>query len=179
MKKLMKNRNVMLYLYLLIGLIVLLVWRGGNEVTTRLSQIEFKRLERTQSKPVSLSTASFYPVWYKQSAAVKAAEGQDAVSVDTLFKTAADSKPVVEAPVAPPEPDYPAIIRQSVSVDAISENGAVLNGRFYPVGAPVDALNFAPAGSGVNAPVLTAVTGKSATIRLGKVNVQLALAPSN
>ena len=177
MKKLMKTRNAMLYVYLFIAAGVLLVWRGGTIVTKKLDDMPFKRLERSIAKPGLVDTKNFYPVWVKQAPAIRA-EALAAGAVDSLFRKPEEPMPLVEAPVRPPEPDYLAIVRQTALVDAISDNGAVINGRFYSIGGRLEDLAFMPAGKTPVVPVIAGLQGNQVMIKVDKKVVVLSLVSS-
>lgn len=177
MEKMMKSRNMTLYIYGAIAVVLAVVWKAGVFVNGELAQLPVQRLQRTQAKPVTVDSKSFYPVWMKQTAAMKA-DAQAAGPVDDLFKKQEESKPVVEAAPKPQEPDYAAIVKQSAFVEAVSDNGAVINGRFYALGAPIEEMAFMPVGKAPLVPFLRSVRSDEVTIAVGKASVVVRLAPA-
>jgi hypothetical protein len=182
MNKFMKGRNVTLYLYAVLAAVLILVWKTGEVVNKKLAATQLHRLQPKTSKVEVVNEKSFYPVFVKQAAAVNADKriaASDAEGLDSLFKKDEEVKPVSEVPVALPEPDPLLTIKQNTVVDAVSDNGAVINGRFYTIGSRIEELRFAPAGKGVVVPVMASVSGNKVTLTAGGKSVVLALAAQN
>jgi len=171
MSKPIKSRNKTMLFYLVLVLSIYGVSKGGDVVLGKLTSLSVKRLETVASHTKAIDTKSFYPVWVKVPAAIKADE-EAAGNVDDLFKKPTDAKPVEV--VKPPEFDYVGNYKNSIKLDALSDNGAVINGKFYEIGAKL--LDF-PLGEGSNAaiPVLSAIKGQAITIVVGKKSFDIVL----
>jgi len=179
MKKAMSSRDSSVLFYGGVMGILCAIWASGNWVNQKFDALEVMKLKRVQSQQVSTDTKAFYPVWVKQKAAIMAERQADG-SLDSLFKRPEEAKPVeLPVPPAPPEPDYVQLVQQSAFVNAIADNGAVINGRFYSVGDKVDDLTFYPAGKGAVAPNLVSVKPDAVTVSIGKKNVVLRMAAMN
>lgn len=179
MKKAMSSRDSSVLFYGGVMGILCAIWASGNWVNQKFAALEVMKLKRVQSQQVSTDTKAFYPVWVKQKAAIMAERQADA-SLDSLFKRPEEAKPVEQpVPPAPPEPDYVQLVQQSAFVNAIADNGAVINGRFYAVGDKVEDLTFYPAGKGAVAPNLVGVKPDAVTVSIGKKNVVLRMAAMN
>jgi len=179
MKKAMSSRDSSVLFYGGVMGVLCAIWASGNWVNQKFDALEVMKLKRVQTQQVSTDTKAFYPVWVKQKAAI-IAERQADGSLDSLFKRPEEPKPVeLPEPPAPPEPDYVQLVQQSAFVNAIADNGAVINGRFYAVGDKVEDLTFHPAGKGAVAPNLISVKPDAVTVSIGKKNVVLRMAAMN
>ncbi len=173
MGKLMKGRNATYYLYLAVLIAIGAVWGLGNMINKRLLQLPIQELPQVTAKSVTTDTKSFYPVWAKQVAA-KRAEVNAGGEVDDFFKKREESKPA-EVAVKPQEPDYQLTVRKSAFLQSIADNGAVINGRFYAVGAAINELAILRPGGAPIIPILSNVAGDKATIVVGKNPVVIEL----
>lgn len=173
MTKLMKGRNAAYYLYFVVLCAIFGVWTTGNFINGRLAQLPVRELQQVPVKQVTTDTKSFYPIWAKTAAAVKA-DAVAAGDVDEIFKKKEDAKPASEVPRVV-EPDYPALVRQAAALQSVADNGAVINGRFYSVGASIDALMVMRTAGQPLVPILAAVQGETVTLTVGKAKVVLNL----
>lgn len=179
MKKSMSSRDSTVLFYGAVLGALAAIWASGNWVNQKFDALEVMKLKRVQSQPVSTDTKAFYPVWVKQKAAILAERQADS-SLDSLFKRPEETKPAeLAAPSAPPEPNYAELVQQSAFVDAIADNGAVINGRFYSIGEKVTDLTFYPAGKGAQSPALVSVRADGVTVSVGKTNVVLRMTAMN
>jgi hypothetical protein len=179
MKKAMASRDSSVLFYGGVVGVLCAIWAFGNWVNQKFDALEVMKLKRVQSQQVSTDTKAFYPVWVKQRAAILAERQADG-SLDLLFKRPEEAKPVeLPVPPTPPEPDYAQLVQQSAFVSAITDNGAVINGRFYAIGDKMDDLAFMPPGKASIAPALAGVKGDAATISIGKKSVVIRMASIN
>lgn len=179
MKKTISGPNSSVLFYGSVAGILVAIWACGNWVNQKFGALEVMKLKRVQSQQVSTDTKAFYPVWVKQKAAILAERQADG-SLDSLFKRPEEPQAVEPpAPPAPPEPDYAQLVQQNAFVNAIADNGAVINGRFYSIGEKVDDLTFYPAGTGAQAPRLTSVHPERVTVSVGKKNIVLRMTAMN
>jgi len=179
MKKSMSSRDSSVLFYGGVLGILGAIWASGNWVNQKFDALEVMKLKRVQSQQVITDTKAFYPVWVKQKAAILAERQADS-SLDSLFKRPEEPSPVeLPVPPTPPEPDYAQLVQQSAFVNAVADNGAVINGRFYSIGEKVDDLTFYPAGKGAQAPSLVSVRPDGVTVSIGKKNVVLRMTAMN
>ncbi len=85
MTKLMRSRNAAYYVYALLVLLVFGIWSTGNYINKRLLQLPVRELQQVPVKPSMTDTKSFFPIWAKTAAAVKA-DAEAAGNVDDFFK---------------------------------------------------------------------------------------------
>lgn len=173
MTKLMNGRNAAYYIYSLLLLAVFAVWSSGNFINKRLLQLPVRELQQVPVRQIMTDTKSFYPIWAKTAAAVKA-DAEASGNVDDFFKKQEESKTVEMAP-PPQEPDYPSMIKQMALLQSVADNGAVINGRFYATGDRIEALAVMRNAGQTLVPVLAAVQGESATLSIGRARISLVL----
>lgn len=176
MAKFLKTGNARMYIYLICFASLFLLWRGGALINEKLSQLPVKTLPSVPMKQVATDTKSFYPVWIKQIAALKAEEPTTG-DVDELFRTKVESVPV-SVPLKPQEPDYPSIVRQSVRADAVGDNGAVINGRFFTFGSRIEGISLMRPDGGAIVPVLMSANRGEIVMMVGKTSVVIPLQKS-
>lgn len=173
MTKLMKSRNAAYYVYGLLVLLVFGIWSTGNYINKRLLQLPVRELQQVPVKPSMTDTKSFFPIWAKTAAAVKA-DAEASGNVDEFFKKQEEAKPVDVVPKVQ-EPDYPAMVKQMAALQSVADNGAVINGRFYATGDRVEALAVVRSAGQPLVPVLASVQAEGATLKVGAVQVRLSL----
>lgn len=178
MKKVSKAGNNTLYVYIGIAVSLALLWRGGEYVVKeKLAKVEVRRLESKVVTAPVVDVKSFFAVFIKQPAAIKAQHQADGQPIDSLFSKPVEDKPV-EVMAAPVEPDYVAQIKQSASLDAISDNGAVINGKFFAIGQPIAEMGYVVGGSKRVEPKITRLGKDNVTLQVDKATVTLKLVPT-
>lgn len=173
MPNLLKNRNAVYYFYLIVMAVIFTIWTMGNFINKRLLQLPVREIQQVPVKQVITDTKSFYPIWAKTAAAVKA-DAEAAGDLDDFFKKKEEAKTAEVKQVAQ-EPNYAALVSQNASLQSVADNGAVINGRFYEVGAGLDSLAVMRNGGQRMVPVLVGVRAESVTINVGKDRVNLTL----
>lgn len=173
MSKLLKNRDLKMYAYLLCLGLLFLLWRGGELINQKMQALQIKALPPVEQSQIPTDTKAFYPVWIKQAAALKAemAQAKKGSDVDELFRIKKDVVKGDGSPEAIKEPDFASMLKQKVRLDATADNGAVLNGRFYKIGVGLNELAIVRPDGGEVIPTLVGVTKDEVTIRVNKTNV--------
>jgi hypothetical protein len=165
MKKFMASGSSKLYLYLILICVLALTWHGGELVNQKLSALPIKQMPHGAVKEAATDAKAFYPVWVKQVVAVQA-ESISSGDVDDLFNQKVDS--AEEAKRKESEPDFRGMVAQSVQVQAIGDNGAVLNGTFYKIGSVLTEITLASGDGAPVVPVLASLTKDDVTIRVNR-----------
>jgi len=160
-----QNTNMRLYALLAACLVLFGAWQIGDTVSRRLAAVPVKEAPAVVLPREPLNTRSFYPVWIKQAVALTAQAQEQGVDVDTLFRKQ-EEKVAVEKPVVV-EPNYGRIVVASVTVDATSDNGAVINGQFVANGQKIPGLAITKMDGKRIEPVLKGVAGEMVAIKVG------------
>lgn len=146
----------------------------GNLINQRLQLLPVNELKEAKHKTIVTDTKSIYPVWAKQASAIRA-EIDETGDVDAIFKKNEEPKEVPTIVQKPTEPDYLVIIKQSMSLQSVADNGAVFNGRFYKTGAQLDEFAVTRMSGGLVVPNLAAVSDRSVTVSVGSQKFDLSL----
>lgn len=162
------------------------LWSGAEKVEAYIGTLPVKGAQSAAQAPAGLpggagSLAVLYPLYVesnKKTARVSRPAEESSKLIDASFTrslTSAAPAGSAQAPTLPvPQPvalpDYFPLLRQAIRVDAVTGNGAVLNGRFYEAGQPVTAFAYpSKKDQAMTTPVLQ---------RVGEALVVLAEAPS-
>lgn len=177
----LKNSSSSLLPIVVLAAVVSVFHKGGQFLTDRLSALPVKETPSTPMNEGIADTKDFYPVWVKQQVALNAekqmAAENETVITDNVEVLFADRDALRARKEAAPV-DYGNLVRQSVSVHAVSDNGAVLNGTFYAIGAPLTEIALTrPDGTQV-VPVLASVKKGQVGIRVDKTIVTVNLIPT-
>lgn len=177
MSTFLKSNNAKMYFYLLISGLIFGLWLGGESINKKLGTLEVKTLPAVPVRQISSDTKSFYPVWIKQAAALKAemSISKKNSDVEDLFNAKKEEPKLDLSTQSPKDPDYVAVFKQTVRLDAIADNGIYLNDKFFKIGAPLkEFLMFRPSGGEV-IPVVVARTTEDVTFSVNGTNVVLKL----
>lgn len=171
MRKFLKSGNAKLYLYLGVLSIMAVLWRTGEAINTQLGTLPVKEAPKAGGNVAVLDEKSFYPVWVKQ--AVARTPVADESQVDALFKREVEEEKVVQA--KPMEPDYGLMFRQSVQIDGVADDGVFIGGRFYGVGAKLEAFGMTTPDGRRLVPKLETFKGGKAIFDVGAKKIAIAV----
>lgn len=176
MKKTAKRRNAGILTYALVGIALLGIWKGTNMINGRLKALPVKSMPQLEAKAATQDALGLFPVWIKQGPMVKRDQIAGA-TIDDVFRKKEEPKKEEPStkPVEPPEVDYTMVLRAMAVLDSVADNGAVLNGQFYPVGAEIEPLRVPRLRGLPMVPRLQAVDGGQATLLIGTRTVVLPL----
>lgn len=167
MQKILQSANARLYIMIITVAVMALIWRAGEIINTRMSNLPIKQSVKTGAPAADLNVESLYPVWVKQSVAQAATSantnsGDNQKEIDALFKKEEEKKPELVVK-KPPEPDFAAIFKASLAVDGYADDGIILGGRFYAVGEKLEKLTMYNATGKPVVPTLDSVRNGKAT----------------
>jgi len=163
----------------LVGLVVCAgivfgVWASTDYVAGRLRGIKVKEMKQLSDAYTSPAKPTFHRISAK---AGKSGNNGDSNSspFEDVFASVEPSPPVLDkvvAPVAPPA-SYASLIRPLLQVDGVTDNGAIVSGRFVPLGKRVEHLGN-PVGDTAPLPVtLIGVTRNVVKFKVGSEQVEV------
>lgn len=140
----------------------------------RVSEIQVKEMPTAPVKNLVKDTKSLSMFWAESSDHKEQTSPSSSSDLDAIFfqsKKNAQAAQMSQQDAA--EPDLGQILLQQVKVNAIADNGAVLNGRFFPVGSAVQALQMSKKNGMIVVPVLIAVSSKQVSLSVEEKIVKL------
>jgi hypothetical protein len=148
------------------------LWDGAKKFEHYIGALPIQGAQTTVQAKIegaekASSLAVLYPLYVESQQKAERlphSPEESARAIDSSF-VRSDSTPTTSGaaagmPVPEPValPDYFTLLNQAVKVEAVMENGAVLSGRFYALGEPVETFAYpAKNGRGTTVPVLTEV----------------------
>lgn len=142
---------------------------GAYELTTymyaEIGNLPVKRPPAAHHEVKPLTKEALFPVLVKYDRN-RTSSGQGS-QIDSLFREVEPEKPKAAAEIPLPPVDYAAAVHSQVTVNAVANNGAIVNDSFVKVGEALPAAAFTD-GNAMIVPVLVAVSGDTATIQAGK-----------
>lgn len=169
MQQFLKSGNLRLYLYLGVLISMGLLWRAGEAVTGRLAELPVHEAPKVGGNTVALNVKNFSAVFVKQAVAVAGNAVADESQIDSLFKRE-DTK-TAEKSI---ERDYGQLFIQSVRIDGVSDNGLIINGRFYSIGSKLETLAMMTTGGKQLVPRLDSLKNDKAIFDVGTQKVAIA-----
>lgn len=157
-------------------------WAVGDKLELYLGGLPIQGAKTPAPAPAEASKkakslAVLYPVYIeskqKSERLLHSPEEASRLIDTTFIRAQGEQAPLAlsEVPVPKPVdlPDYFLLLDQVVQVDAVMQNGAVLNGRFYAIGERVLAFDY-PSNTGgqLTAPVLSSVLAEGVVLKEGK-----------
>lgn len=132
-----------------------------NEITT----LPVKRPPAVNHEVKPLTKETLFPVLVKYDRS-RSSTG-DGRQIDSLFREPEPEKAKAAAEIKLPPVDYSAVVNAQLTLNAVANNGAIVNDTFVKVGEPLHAASFTD-GKAMIIPVLASVSGDTATIQAGK-----------
>jgi hypothetical protein len=140
----------------IIGMALSGLWNSAAKVETYIGTLPVKGAQTAAAAPANASgsagsLAVLYPLYVESKQKAERLPQASAASsklIDESFTrssrapAASGGSPTLPVPQPVALPDYFPLLRQAVHLDAITGNGAVLNGHFYEVGQPVTAFAY-------------------------------------
>lgn len=162
MSDFLKKGNVSLNLVFVAVVVMALLWRLGNGVVSSLKSLTVYEAPSVSQKPASLDVGNLPPVWVKQAKAIPESVGMS--PMDVFFRP--EEKPVEKRKEGAVADEYMSTLKRTLRLDAVSDNGAFLNGRFYKVGSPLEEFaKVGPTGA-LMAPRLTGLDRDTVTVNV-------------
>lgn len=173
-----KSPVVTICLFGIVGLALSYLWSSASKLEGYIGSLPIQGAQTTvQAKIEGTEKASSLAVLYplhveSQLKAVRLPQSAAESSrlVDSSFirrSNVAPGGPGVSMPLPKPValPDYFSMLGQAVQLDALTDNGAVLGGRFYAVGEPVSAFAYPSRKTQqMTVPVLVRITADTAVL---------------
>lgn len=149
-----------------------LLWQGLDYVGANLRQVPVKAVPPPAATATMLNAQSLYPVLVRHEGA--ATPDKSMPSIDSLFV----AKPANRSAVPQlPALDIGAIVMAQARVDGLTAQGAFINGRFYRIGEPIEALAVHD-GKAIMVPVLQALGQDTVELAGGGRKFRLHLSPA-
>lgn len=138
----------------IIGMALSGLWNSAGKVEAYIGSLPVKGAQSAAQAPATTTgsaggLAVLYPLYVesKQKAEARPRTPKDSSKlIDASFArstvTANGAAPALPVPQPVALPDYFTLLRQAIRLDAITGNGAVLNGHFYEAGQPVTAFAY-------------------------------------
>ncbi len=176
----LKNKSMRLNIYLVAVFGIAILWRAGETLNKRFASLPINNISHADDTVKSIDIKSFHAVLVKETKA-KLTVQEDIGNIESLFKK-------VETLISPPplQPaantalkasvsplvavDYAAMLRQSVRIDGIAEDGVFINGQFYKTGEKMQEWVITTE-TGSVLPILESVKDERITLRIGKQKV--------
>jgi hypothetical protein len=142
---------------------------GAYELTTyvhnEITNLPVKRPPAVNHEVKPLTKETLFPVLVKYDRS-RSSTG-DGSQIDSLFREPEPEKAKAAAEIKLPPVDYAAVVNAHLTVNAVANNGAIVNDTFVKVGEPLHAASFTD-GKAMIIPVLASVSGDTATVQAGK-----------
>jgi hypothetical protein len=144
---------------------------GAYELTTyvhnEITNLPVKRPPAVNHEVKPLTKETLFPVMVKYDRSRSTTGGGS--QIESLFR---EPEPEAEkakaaAEIKLPPVDYAAVVKGQLTVNAVANNGAIVNDTFVRVGEPLHAASFTD-GKAMIVPVLASVSGDTATVQAGK-----------
>ena len=173
-----KSPVVTICLLGIVGLALSYLWSSAAKIEGYIGSLPIQGAQTTvQAKIEGAEKASSLAVLYplhveSQQKAVRLPQtaAESSRLVDSSFirrNEVAPGAPGLNMPLPQPValPDYFKMLQQAVHLDALTNNGAVLSGRFYAVGEPVSTFAYpSKKNQQLTVPVLLRITSNTAVL---------------
>lgn len=172
MNKLSSNQNLKLYLFILGAGCLFLLWIGLQAVRVKLGQLPVIEMPRADKKVSVTDVKSLYPVWRKHEDSKLGfleKEKSQLTEIDAVFQKVAEiplpsSIPAASETIVPSQKfDIQSMAKNSILIDAIADNGSIINGVFYRFGSTLDIVLTKPNGERIQP---TLISAKSNSVRI-------------
>jgi hypothetical protein len=150
-------------------------WMGTDYVNAQLKTLPIHELRQLDTKQDDNLPVSYYGAWAHAPAKGGPQDPMPADFEDVFQKKdepKADSLPTNQPMVAAPKNSD--LLRQSLELDSVSDNGAVINGVFTAVGSPIESHGLMSS-SGQGVMTLRSVGPKSITVTLADEQIEINL----
>lgn len=151
-----------------IGLIVC-AWLGGDYLTKQLNQLPIKELPKPTIAEKIIDIKTLYPVLVEFSKKADISSPENEQSVDAVFGKQEELKKVIVPPV-----DYVALAKSTIVLDAVSNQGAFINGKFFKRGDVITSATIQD-GTAFIKPILTSIDNHSVRVSIGRSSFQVRL----